>query len=191
MSSSTSLSSSPLPHPWFWDQNKTCTWLRGREVQVQRPRDPRWLAGILEACVKAAGLAAHNGSHSPTEFLGLARPRTEALSTRARVPAPVKPAAPATQRWASFPLRGHGPPWVLPSGLPGASPVLPGLGCQGKCWQAWVLVGPHLLWSPCHPPDRGEESGQVSFLSCLCGDVWRAWVTSQQHFSGSGDDSCT
>ena len=158
---------------------------------MQRPGDPRWLAGILEACVKAAGLAAHNGSHSPTEFLGLARPRTEALSTRARVPAPVKPAAPATQRWASFPLRGHGPPWVLPSGLPGASPVLPGLGCQGKCWQAWVLVGPHLLWSPCHPPDRGEESGQVSFLSCLCGDVWRAWVTSRQHFSGSGDDSCT
>ena len=27
-----------------------------------------------------------------------------------------------------------------------------------------MSVGPHLLCSPCHPPDRGEEFGQVSFF---------------------------
>ena len=44
---STSLSSSPHPHTWSWDQNNTCNWLCGREACVQRPRDPPWLAGIL------------------------------------------------------------------------------------------------------------------------------------------------
>ena len=141
--------------------------------------------------MKAAGLAAHNGSHVPTELLGPTRHRREALSTTARVPAPVKPGIPATERWASFPPCGHGPQCVLPSGLHGSSPVLPGLSSLGKDWQAWLSVGPHLLWSTFHPPESGEESGQVSFLSCLCGDVWRAWVTSRQHFSGSENDWCT
>lgn len=36
---------------------------------MQLPGDPPWLTGILEACVKAAGLAAHTGSHGPSELV--------------------------------------------------------------------------------------------------------------------------
>ena len=36
---------------------------------MQLPGDPPWLTGILEACVKAAELAAHTGSHGPPELV--------------------------------------------------------------------------------------------------------------------------
>ena len=41
---------------------------------MQLPGNPPWLTGILEACVKAAGLAAHTGSHGPSELVSWDRP---------------------------------------------------------------------------------------------------------------------
>ena len=75
---STFLSSSPHPNPGSLGQNKSRTCLPVRETSVRLSRGPPSLAGVLEACVKASGPAAHTGSHSPAEL----SPRTEQAQDR-------------------------------------------------------------------------------------------------------------
>lgn len=125
------------------------------------PLPPAWWAGILEACVKAAGLVAHTGSHDSPE---LSPGTDQALSSRQESPHLSKPAAPATHCRAGSPHPSPGPPVTFSQACPGSTPHPPPSRAQGKGWKVQAFMWPHLLQKPCDPACGLGEFGQTTLF---------------------------